>query len=108
MGLTLYFVRAVSYGIDLQIFSENIKFIKHKRISICKNTFFALMGVSTHQGKQVKLLQTLKSVADPGPSPVQISHKKDGRQRISCFLAPHYPAAGSDAASTYEYYLLAS
>ena len=51
------------------------------------------------------------AVADPGgmprgpcppPSPVQISHKKDGRQRRPhrfhvSWLAP-YPAAGSDAA----------
>ena len=53
-----------------------------------------------------------EAVADPGgvprgpcpPSPVQISHKKDGRQRrphrfhVSCPPPPH-PAAGSDAVS---------
>ena len=42
----------------------------------------------------------------PSPSPVEVSHKKDGRQRwphrfhVSC--PPPYPAAGSDAASTFH------
>ena len=74
--------------------------------------YVAAIGLTLKVICHILIFNFLSSVADPGgaegampppPSPVQISHKKDGRQRqphgfhVSCPPSPLYPATGSDA-----------